>query len=102
MVEVHVNEMKNAMKKFPLAEKMAKAAEMKKLQQHVTVMHTQQRHHVDKVEELHAKAERVTNIIHPMHQKVREVATSVESEMMEHVSFDLVDAKNRRSPHKNR
>ena len=38
-----------------------------------------------------SKAERVTGIIHPFHQKVCRVETLVESNMSEHVSSDLVE-----------
>ena len=37
------------MKKFPLAKKLAKAIEVKKLQQQVTVLNTQQQQRTDKV-----------------------------------------------------
>ena len=42
IVEANMNQTKNAMKNFPLVEKMAKATEMKKLQQQVTVLCTKQ------------------------------------------------------------
>ena len=45
----------------------------------------------EKIEELQAEAERVIGIIHPVHQKVHEVAASIESNMLEHVSSDLVE-----------
>ena len=46
--------MRNEIKKFPLAKKLAKAVEMKKLQQQVTLLNTQQQQRTDKVLELQA------------------------------------------------
>ena len=46
--------MRNEMKKFPLAKKLAKVIEMKKLQQQVTVLNTQQQQRIDKVVDLQA------------------------------------------------
>ena len=40
------------MKQLPLAQKMAKAIEMRKLQQQMTVLHTRQQQREKKVEEL--------------------------------------------------
>ena len=79
------------MKQLPLAQKMAKATKMRKLQQQMTMLCTQQQQREEKVEELQAEAERVTCIIQLAHQKVHEVATSVERVMSEHVSFDLLE-----------
>ena len=42
------------MKKFPLAKKLAKVIEMKKLQQQVTVLNTQQQQRIDKFIDLQA------------------------------------------------
>ena len=39
-VEIEVNQMKNEMNKIPLAEKIAKAPEMKKVQKNVTTLQT--------------------------------------------------------------
>ena len=50
---------------------MDNAAEMKKLQQQVIVLRTQQQQRTDKVVELLTEAKRVTRIIQPIHQKVR-------------------------------
>ena len=52
IVEGNIAQIRNEMKKLPLAQKMAKATEMRKLQQQVTVLCTQQQHRVEKVEEL--------------------------------------------------
>ena len=60
------------------------------LQQRTIVLHAQQQQHKEKIEELQAEEERVIGIIHPVHQKVREVSTSLETNMPKHVSFDLV------------
>ena len=79
------------MKKLPLEEKMAKQMEMKKLQQQVTVLHTQHQQRIDKVVELQDKAEIFTGIIHPVHQKVRKAVESIGSIILEHISFDLVE-----------
>ena len=46
--------MRNEMKKFRLAKKLATAVEMKKLQQQVTLLNTQQQQRTDKVLELQA------------------------------------------------
>ena len=51
------------MKQLPLACKIAKEKEMRKLQQQVTVLRTQQQHRADKVEEMQFEAERVKSII---------------------------------------
>ena len=55
------------MKQLPLAQKMAKAIEMRKFQQQVIMMCTQQQQHADKVEELQVEDERVTGIIKPIY-----------------------------------
>ena len=68
--ETEVTPLKNEMKNLPLAKKIAKVAKMKKLQQQVTVLHTQQKQRTDKVIEFHVEAERITDIIHPKHQRV--------------------------------
>ena len=47
--EIEMTQMKNEMKKLPLAEKMDKAAEMKKLQQQVVVLRTQYQQRTNKV-----------------------------------------------------
>ena len=54
---------RNGMKKLPITEKMAKAIEMRKLQQRMTALSTQQQQHEDKVEELQDNVERVMGII---------------------------------------
>ena len=59
--------MKNEMKKMPLAEKMAKDVEMKKIQHQVTALQTQQHQRIDKVTELKADEERVIDITQPIH-----------------------------------
>ena len=46
--------MRNETKKFPLAKNLAKAVEMKKLQQKVTLLNTQQQQRIDKVVDLQA------------------------------------------------
>ena len=72
---------------------MAKETKMRKLQQQMTILRTQQQQQQreEKVEELQAEAKRVTRIIQPIHQKVCEVAASVEKFMPEHVIFELVE-----------
>ena len=52
---------------------MAKAMEMRKLQQQITVLRTQLGHHEEKVEELQDEVERVTGITHHVNQKVCEL-----------------------------
>ena len=52
LLEANITQIRNDRKHLPLAHKMAKEAEMRKLQQQVTMLHTQQQHHVEKVEEL--------------------------------------------------
>ena len=47
--ETEVNQLKNEMNKFPLEEKMAKTVEMKKLQQQVIALRTQQQQRNEKV-----------------------------------------------------
>ena len=46
---------------------------------------------MNKVNELQAEAERVTYIIQPVHQKVRQAAESAELTTSEHISSDLVE-----------
>ena len=55
--------MNTTMKKLPLVDKMAKVAEMKKIQQQVPALCTQQKQRTGKVIELQAEAERVIGII---------------------------------------
>ena len=69
-VETKVNQLKSEIKKLPLIEKMAKAIDMKNLQDHVATMQEQQQKWSDRVIELQAEAERVTGIIEDVHQKV--------------------------------
>ena len=38
-----------------------------------------------------SESERVTGIIHSVHQKVREVVTFVERVMLEHINFHLIE-----------
>ena len=61
------NSTKEWMKKLPLAEKMAKAAEMRKLQQEFAVLRIQQQHRNDRVGELQTEVERITSIIQLVH-----------------------------------
>ena len=46
------NQMKNDMKKLPLSQKMAKIVDMKKVQQQVATLRTQQQKRTDMVVEL--------------------------------------------------
>ena len=78
------------MKKFTLAEKMTKEAEMKKLEQQVRVLCTQQHKPTYKVEELQAETGIVINIIHPIYKKVWWVAEAAGHVMPKHINFDLV------------
>ena len=57
----------------------------------MTVLCTQQQQREEKVKELQVEVERVTSIIHPIHQKVRNVVASIEKVIPKHVSFDLVE-----------
>ena len=52
LIEANFTQIRNDMKQLPLAQKMAKETEMRKLQQQVTVLRTQQQHHEENVEEL--------------------------------------------------
>ena len=56
---------------------MAKEMKMRKLQHKVTVSHTQQQHHVEKVKEMQNEAERVTGIIKRVNEKVHQGAGSL-------------------------
>ena len=67
MLEVNITHIRNDMKQLTLAQKMAKATKMSKLQQQITMLRTQQQHHEEKVEELHAEVERVKGIIDLVH-----------------------------------
>ena len=58
------------MKKLLLVEKMAKYANMKRLQQQVTTLQTQQQKRSNRVAERQAKVEKVTSIIQPVNQKL--------------------------------
>ena len=51
-VEENITHIRNDMKKLSLAQKKAKEAEMRKLQQQVRLFLTQQQHHAKEVEEL--------------------------------------------------
>ena len=64
---------------------------MRKLQQQVIVMRTQQQHRVEKVEELRAEVEIVIGIIQPIQQKLHEATASIEKVTPEHVSSDLME-----------
>ena len=64
--------------------------EMRKLQQQMTVLCTQQEQHEEKVEELQAEVERVTCITQHVHQKVHDAVASVDKFMPKQVSFNLV------------
>ena len=61
------------------------------LQQQTTALRAQQQKREEKVEDLQEEAKRVTVLIHPMHQKLHGIVASVESNMLEHVTFDLVE-----------
>ena len=61
------------------------------LQKQTTMLRAKQQRCEEKIEELQAEAKRVTRIIQPMHQKIHEVVASAESNMLEHVSFNLVE-----------
>ena len=77
------------MKQLPLAQKMAKATEMRKLQQQMTSLHTHQKQCEEKVEELQVEEDIVTCIINTINQKVCDVVASVDKVMTEHVNSDL-------------
>ena len=47
--DIGVTQLKNEMKKLPLAKKMAKAVKMKRLQHQVMVLHKQHQQRTDKV-----------------------------------------------------
>ena len=51
-VESNISMIRNEIKQLPLVNKMDKEIEMRKLQQQVIVMRTQQQHRAEKVEEL--------------------------------------------------
>ena len=85
-IEGNITHTRNEMKHLPLAQKMAKEIEIRKLQQQVIVLCKQQQHHADKVE-----AKRVTRIIQPVQQKVHEAVASVEKLTSKHVNSDLVE-----------
>ena len=61
------------------------------MQQQTNVIHTQQQQCNEKITELQEEAERVTGIIHLVHQKVHDVAASFERNKLEHISSDLVE-----------
>ena len=71
-IESEVNQMKEGMKQFPLAKKIAKATKMRKLQHKVTVLCTQQYERIENVAELEDEVELITGIIHLVHHKVCE------------------------------
>ena len=87
--EIEVNPLKDEMKQFPLARKMDKETEMRKLQQQVIVMRTQQQHRAEKVEELWVEI--VIGIIQPIQQKLHEATASIEKVTPKHVSSDLME-----------
>ena len=90
MIEVNITHIRNDMKQLTLAQKMAKATKMSKLQQQITMLRTQQKHHEEKVEELQDELERVTCIIQFVHQRVHDLVPTVGKVMPKHVSFDLM------------
>ena len=81
LFEANIMQIRNDMKQLPLAQKMAKVTEMRKLQQQMTLLHTQHKQREEKVEYLKAKVKRVTGIIQPIHQKVHGVVASMEKVM---------------------
>ena len=72
IAEIEANKLKNEMKKFPLAKKMANAIEMNKLQQQVATLQTPQEKRTNKVAELQEEENKVTGIIQPIHDKLRQ------------------------------
>ena len=70
---------------------MAKATDMKKLQQQVTKMRTQQQKRTDRVVELKTEVEKVTCIIQPVDEKVRQEVQSAGLTTSEHISSELVE-----------
>ena len=66
IAETKATQMKNEMKKFPLIEKIAKAVDMKMLQQQVATLQNQKLR-TDKVTELQDEVERVIGIIQHVH-----------------------------------
>ena len=50
--EIEVNPLKDEMKQFPLARKMDKETEMRKLQHQIVLLRTQQQHREENMEEL--------------------------------------------------
>ena len=65
------------MKNLSLVVKMAKATDIKRLQQHLATLQTQQQKRIDKVVELQPEAKKVTGIIQPVHEKVRQALGSI-------------------------
>ena len=59
-------QLKNKVKKQPLVDKMAKADDMKKLQQQVAKLRTKQQKRTDRVTKLQAEVEKFTEIIQPV------------------------------------
>ena len=91
LFEANIMHIRNDMKHLPLAKKMGKEMEMRKLQQQMTLLRTKQQQREEKVEELQVEAEKVTGIIQPVHQKVHEVVASIEKVLSKHVYSDLVE-----------
>ena len=52
---------------------------------------TQQKQRTDKVIELHVEAERITDIIHPKHQRVRRAVDVAGLVTLEHLNFNVVE-----------
>ena len=84
------------MKKLPSVEKLDKVFKMKKLQQQVTTLRTQQQKHTDRVTELQEEEERVTRIIQLVHQKVQKAIESVGLTTLGHNSSELVENLNKK------
>ena len=89
--EVDITHIRNDRKELPLVQKMAKAKEMRKLQQQMAVMCTQQHHREEKVEELQDEVERVIGLIQLVHQNLCNTVESIEKFMPKHVIFDMVE-----------
>ena len=68
--------MNNEVKKMPLVEKMAKPDDIDKLQQQVTKLLVKKQNRFNNVAELQAEVDKVTGIIHPIHEKVQRALDS--------------------------
>ena len=70
---------------------MANVADINKLQQQVAKLHTQQQKRTDRVPDLKPEAEKVTCIIQPVYEKVRQALALTGMKNSEHISSKLVE-----------